>query len=417
MCMTPLADVLPFPKAPEIDRDPRLLAGNLARLYTAPFAVYSQDDLLHHGIPSDTLEHAFLLHSFSKPPEYYIASVVSASLHAYPAVEEHLRDDLRAVPTASLRKLIHLGAIALSSYTLEERLSVVGVVLDVSLEEQIPTQDLNFLLWDLLYAHLGKAVEYGSRIVPVHKKTRSNSPEQQGRDELVRAYASFVERIAREIVVRLPAHVEVDDLVSEGWIGFLDAIERYDPSKSGNFKAYASIRIRGAILDSFRALDHVSRSVRDVLRRVEGARQRLYNTQPVHTLTEEAVLAEAGISRERYHDAVQSAPSLISLDQISAEYDDGNCPLLVEDKIADERPASDFLAGHRAVEATLRRAIQQLEYPRDRVVVELYHFADLTYREIGVILGLTESRVCQMHTRAMGELRKMESVQELDREL
>lgn len=415
--MTPLADVLPFPKAPEPDRDPRLLAGTLARLYTAPFAVYHSDALPRHGIPSDILEHAFPLYSFSKPPNHYIASVVSASLVVYPAVEEHLRDDLRAVPTPSLRKLTHLGAIALALPTLEERLSVVGAVLDTSLEEQIPTKDLNFLLWDLLYVHLGKAVEYGNKIVPVHKKTRPNDPEQQRKQEFVMEYMFLVKRIAYQIAVRLPRSVEVDDLISEGWIGFFDAVEKYDASKSYNFGAYASIRVRGAILDSLRALDDVSRSVREVLNTIEEAQHQLRGLHPEKDITLDDAFAEAGVSRERYEDAVQSAPTVSLFSDLGHDNNGLLAPVAIEERVSDGRPTPDDDFHDHAREATLRRAIQQLEHPNDRVVVELYHFTDLNFREIGAILGVTESRICQIHMRAMQELGQMGSVQELHREL
>ena len=223
------------------------------------------------------------------------------------------------------------------------------------------------------------------------------------RDRLVLHYAPLVKYVAGRVGIGLPAHVDIADLVQSGVFGLWDAIDRYEPERGLKFETYAIQRIRGAILDELRAQDWVPRSVRSRARDVERALERL-ESRLQRSASDAEVAAELGITvaelREFY--AQLQLTSVVALDELIAVGCGGTslAETLPDDKVDEPGAVLDSAESRRL----LAEAISQLT-DRDRVVVSLYYFENLTLAEIGRVLGVTESRVCQLHTRAVLRLR------------
>jgi RNA polymerase sigma factor for flagellar operon FliA len=230
-----------------------------------------------------------------------------------------------------------------------------------------------------------------------------SSHGQAHRDRLMLHYAPLVKYVAGRVGTGLPAHVDVADLVQSGIFGLADAIEKFEPERGLKFETYAMQRIRGAILDELRSQDWVPRSVRGRARDVERALERLGN-QLQRTPTDGEIAAELQISvaelRELY--AQFMLTSVVALDELMvAGRGDASLAETLPDTGADDPVASIVDQDNRR---QLADAIAQLG-ERDRIVVTLYYFENLTLAEIGKVLGVTESRVCQLHTRAVLRLR------------
>lgn len=223
------------------------------------------------------------------------------------------------------------------------------------------------------------------------------------RDRLVLHYAPLVKYIAGRVGTGLPAHVDVGDLVQSGIFGLVDAIDRFEPERGLKFETYAMQRIRGAILDDLRAQDWVPRSVRSRAREVERALERLEG-QLQRTATDSEVAQELGLSVQDLRDlyAQLQLTSVVALDELVAVGRGGAslAETLPDDSMPDPGAVLDGVESRRL----LAQAVSQL-VERDRVVVTLYYFENLTLAEIGKVLGVTESRVCQLHTRAVLRLR------------
>jgi RNA polymerase sigma factor for flagellar operon FliA len=225
------------------------------------------------------------------------------------------------------------------------------------------------------------------------------------RDRLILTYAPLVKYVAGRLGSGLPAHVDEGDLVSYGLLGLIGAIERYDPTRDIKFETYAISRIKGAIIDELRALDWVPRSVRSRAREIERAIAELeakLGTAP----TDEQIAEKIGITVEELEDSLTdiSRSSIAALDElwsVSGEGDQVSLMDTIEDE-AGTRPA-DALDETETREA-LADAIARLP-EREKLVVTLYYYEELTLREIGEVLGVTESRVSQLHTKAILRLK------------
>jgi RNA polymerase sigma factor FliA len=222
-------------------------------------------------------------------------------------------------------------------------------------------------------------------------------PTRALRDRLVVHYTPLLRAVAHRLGSALPSYIEVADLVQCGVFGLIDAVERFDPELSPRFESYAVPRIRGAILDELRAQDWVPRTVRGRVRELERAQERL-EARLQRAATDVELAEEIGLP-------VQEVRSLgRQLQMISVEALDENSGG-VSELLADDG-APDPVAVVQATE-TLRQlaaAVEQLG-ERDRTVVRLYYLENRTLAEIGRLLGVTESRVCQLHTRLVGRLR------------
>jgi len=228
----------------------------------------------------------------------------------------------------------------------------------------------------------------------------------RAKEALVLAYAPLVKYVAGRLGSRLPAHVEEADLISYGFSGLTAAIERYDPVREIKFETFAIPRIRGAILDELRALDWVPRTVRARARQLERANVRL-EARLLRAPSDDELAGELDITLEELHDALLeiSRSTIVALDELCDAQDRRGDQISLLETVADlEAPdpqdVFDVLERHRRISDAI------LTLPeRERVVIALYYYEELTLREIGEVLGVTESRVSQMHAKAALRLR------------
>ena len=231
------------------------------------------------------------------------------------------------------------------------------------------------------------------------------SASDEARERLILHYAPLVKYVASRVATGLPASVEQADLVSYGMFGLIDALQKFEPGRGNKFETYAIPRIKGAIIDELRAMDWVPRSVRFKAREIEKAHsdlEAMLKRQP----TEDEMAERLGISRSELHDVVSqiSFVSVLALDEmVSVGADRGEQVSLI-DTLADKDLDPTSGVESQETRGLLAAAINSLS-EREKIVVTLYYFEGLTLAEIGEILGVTESRVCQIHTKAVGGLR------------
>ncbi|MCB1877773.1 MAG: RNA polymerase sigma factor FliA [Chromatiales bacterium] len=218
-------------------------------------------------------------------------------------------------------------------------------------------------------------------------------------DELVAQHAPLVKRIAYHLMNRLPPSVQADDLIQAGMIGLLEAARNYDSSQGASFETYAGIRIRGAMLDEIRRTDWTPRSVHRKAREVAEAMRRIENEQGRDARDNE-VAAELGISLDDYHTILRDAAGarIFSMEELM---EGGQIP-----QEGLRRSVSGPLEGLQKEDFRRSMAHAVAGLPeRERLVVALYYDEELNLREIGEVLGVSESRVCQIHSQAMCRLR------------
>jgi RNA polymerase sigma factor for flagellar operon FliA len=225
------------------------------------------------------------------------------------------------------------------------------------------------------------------------------------REKLILHYAPLVKYVASRVATGLPATVEQADLVSYGMFGLMDALGKFEPGRGNKFETYAIPRIKGAIIDELRAMDWVPRSIRFKAREIEKANadlEAMLKRQP----SEKELAERLGISLRELHDVVSqiSFVSVLALDEmVSVGADRGEQVSLI-DTLADRGIDPTQGVESQETRGLLAAAINELS-EREKIVVTLYYFEGLTLAEIGEILGVTESRVCQIHTKAVGGLR------------
>jgi len=224
-------------------------------------------------------------------------------------------------------------------------------------------------------------------------------PLDGSRDEVLRRHLPLVRRVVQRLAARKPPHIETDDLVSWGIVGLLDAIAKYDSKKEASFSTYAQFRIRGAILDHLRSLDWVPRSVRQKASLIEKVSRQLEGTLGRPPLEEE-IASELGVSLDAYQELLTKVGemSLFSLEDLG--FGGGEERFSFERAIeeGDADPLGTLLTRERV--AIVTEAIRRLP-ERERTVVTLYYHEELTMKEVGGVLGLTESRVSQLHSQAV----------------
>ncbi len=231
------------------------------------------------------------------------------------------------------------------------------------------------------------------------------SRDPQIREKFIRQYSPLVKYVAGKVSVGMPHNVEFDDLVGYGVFGLLDAIEKYDPNKHVKFKTYAVTRIRGAIFDELRSIDWVPRSVRQKTRHIEDTVQKLESSLG-RSATDKEIAGELGVSVGDFHKTVLkiSGTSVLSLNDVWYTGEDND-----KVSIADSIESPDSLNPDTIVEKDeIRRVIIESinELPeKEKKVLVLYYYEDLTLKEIGQVLEVTESRISQLHTKAIMRLR------------
>lgn len=235
------------------------------------------------------------------------------------------------------------------------------------------------------------------------KKTKSLAI----RDKFIEQYMPLVKYVAGKLAVGMPSNVEYDDLVGFGQFGLLDAINKYDPAKNVKFKTYAVTRIRGSIIDELRAIDWVPRSVRQKTKEIEDA---IYNLESKlgRPASDFEIAQSLHISEEEYHKAVMkvSCTSVLSLNDV---WFTGNGEEKENNAIGNniEAPSSlnpDKIAERDEIKKVIAQAISELP-EKEKMVIVLYYHEDLTFKEIGEVLEVSESRVSQLHTKANLRLR------------
>lgn len=225
------------------------------------------------------------------------------------------------------------------------------------------------------------------------------------RDKLILTYAPLVKYVAGKLGSGLPTHVDEGDLVSYGLLGLIGAIERYDPTRDVKFETYAIARIKGSIIDELRSLDWVPRSVRSRAREIERAITELEAKLGVAP-DDEQIATKLGITVAELESSLTdiSRSSISALDELWSVSGDGDQVSLLDtiEDTAEPHPAAAL--DEVETREVMAEAIARLP-EREKLVVTLYYYEELTLREIGEVLGVTESRVSQLHTKAILRLK------------
>jgi len=214
------------------------------------------------------------------------------------------------------------------------------------------------------------------------------------RNALILEHYPMVRRVAYRMVSRYPSCVEVDDLVSIGVQGLIEAVDRYEEDRNASFAAYARIRVKGTILDALRESDWVPRSVRDRNGTLSQSRDQLrrnLGTEPTAT----QLADHLGLEVSALHDYIKQSTPLVLVSSAEQQDEDGQS---VGDRIADKGPSPEASAADSFMTQAIDKALADLP-DRERQIVELYYRQGVTFREIGERLNVTESRVCQLHAR------------------
>jgi RNA polymerase sigma factor for flagellar operon FliA len=234
----------------------------------------------------------------------------------------------------------------------------------------------------------------------------ARTKDQKVRDRLILTYAPLVKYVAGRLGSGLPAHVDEGDLVSYGLLGLIGAIERFDPERDIKFETYAISRIKGSIIDELRAMDWVPRSVRARARDIERAIAEL-EAKLGRAPSDEEIAKKVGLTQEELGDSLTeiSRSSIAALDELWTVGSSGGDAISLIDTIEDQaaQGPQDALSQTEMKEA-IGEAIARLP-EREKLVVTLYYYEELTLREIGEVLGVTESRVSQLHTKAILRLK------------
>jgi RNA polymerase sigma factor for flagellar operon FliA len=235
----------------------------------------------------------------------------------------------------------------------------------------------------------------------------TKSKDQGVRDRLILTYAPLVKYVAGRLGSGLPAHVDENDLVSYGLLGLIGAIERFDPNRDIKFETYAIARIKGSIIDELRAMDWVPRSVRSRARDIERAIGEL-ERKLMRAPTDEEISEKLGVTVDELNDSLSEIgrSSIAALDELwTISSGGGGDQVALIDTIEDTQgPEPQSELAQTELKEALGEAIARLP-EREKLVVTLYYYEELTLREIGEVLGVTESRVSQLHTKAILRLK------------
>ncbi len=226
----------------------------------------------------------------------------------------------------------------------------------------------------------------------------------ENREEVIKQYSPMIKYVANRIAMRLPPHIEMDDLVSVGVLGLIDAITKYDPTRGAKFKTYAEFRVRGAILDELRSMDWVPRSVRQKASNVDSVVQKL-QSKLGRPPEDEEVAGEMGISLDQFFDTLNETKSMpvLSLEGLGIAKETGEQQSLLDCLAGkgDTDPQTQIRLNE--LKEIIAQAIDTLP-EQARLMISLYYYEELTMKEIGAVLDVTESRVSQIHSKAVFKL-------------
>jgi RNA polymerase sigma factor FliA len=225
------------------------------------------------------------------------------------------------------------------------------------------------------------------------------------RDQLVIRYAPWVKFIALRMAAKLPSHIQAEDLISAGIIGLIDALDKFNPAREVQFKTYAQIRIQGAMKDELRALDWASRSMRQKVKRLEQAYGTLEQELGRPPSSEE-VANSMGIAMDEFEELLDDVKgtSLVSLEELGQGPASEDKSTLLEALLTRQDQDPLEMLNLQDLKKALTQAIAELP-EKERLVLSLYYFEELTMKEVGKVLNLTESRISQLHTQAVLRLR------------
>ncbi len=233
----------------------------------------------------------------------------------------------------------------------------------------------------------------------------------ENRDQVIIEYAPMVKYVANRIAMRLPPHIEIDDLISVGVLGLMDAVEKFDSTRGAKFKTYAEFRVRGAILDELRSLDWVPRSVRQKATELDGVMEKL-QAKLGRSPEDEEVAAEMGVDLEQFYQTLQSTQNrpMLSLEDLGIAKESGEQQSLLECLAGNGEHDPQTSLRLTELKEIIAKAIDALP-EKERLMISLYYYEELTMKEIGEVLSITESRVSQIHSKAVFRLRaKLKSV-------
>jgi RNA polymerase sigma factor for flagellar operon FliA len=242
----------------------------------------------------------------------------------------------------------------------------------------------------------------GSAAAEFSESFKLGKRDKQENDALIMKYAPLIKYIATRIAARLPMHIEIQDLINSGVLGLMDAIEKFDPDKGVKFETYAEYRIKGSILDSLRALDWVPRSVRKVATLLENTYADL-EKKLGRPARDEEVAEAMDVEVDKLH-KLMSRVSHVSM--VSLERDSRNS---TQTSLLDRLINPDDVSGFDKLDTeelrdVLADSVERLP-EKEQAVVSMYYYNEMTMKEIGKVLSLTESRVSQIHTKAVMRLR------------
>lgn len=222
-----------------------------------------------------------------------------------------------------------------------------------------------------------------------------------GRDELIQQYLPLIKYVVGRMAVTPPSGLDYEDILSFGVFGLIDAVEKFDPSKGFVFQTYAIPRIRGAILDELRKCDWFSRTGREKVQKLNRAMEKILRDKG--ELRDDLLINEMGVSEDEYYEIQELASRgyITSLDD-TTPLDDGD--VSIEATLADDRESAAERLEEEAEKQQLAEALQELP-ERERQMLSLYYYEGLTLKEIGKVLGVSESRVSQIHGKGLSMLR------------
>lgn len=230
-------------------------------------------------------------------------------------------------------------------------------------------------------------------------KSYKETNDREAKEQLIVEYIELVKIIAGRLYVNYNHNVEYDDLVSYGIIGLIDAIEKFDIRKNVKFETYANIRIRGAIVDQIRSLDWIPRSTRQKYKKVEAAIEKLHNVYG-DRFTDELLAEELGITKEELLKTLNEVSNLALLSLEDTVNESG--PIDVKSERVDIDPQASLDV--KETEKILKNQIENLP-EKEKMVISFYYYEELTYKEIANVMGISESRISQLHSKAITKLK------------
>lgn len=240
---------------------------------------------------------------------------------------------------------------------------------------------------------------------PTERLLTVRKSKTQDRDEMILQYTPLIKYIAHRLAMRLPSHISIDDLISAGVIGLMDALTKFDPGKKVEFKTYAEFRIRGAMLDELRSMDWVPRSVRQKATQLERTINQLEKKKG-RSVEDEEIASEIGISLDAYYETMKNLHGLSPLDmeEVQKRFPRLSLEEILDSLVDSEENDPFHQYSLKELKKVLARAIDELS-SKEKMVISLYYYEELTLKEIGEALDLTESRICQIHTKGVLKLR------------